>query len=42
MAVADYVYVVSAGRFVFHGTPQALAAATDVLDQHLGVARTGK
>jgi branched-chain amino acid transport system ATP-binding protein len=42
MAVADYIYVVSAGRFVFQGTPQALAAATDVLDQHLGVARTGK
>jgi len=39
MSVADAIYVVSAGRFVFHGTPQALAAATDVLDQHLGVAR---
>jgi branched-chain amino acid transport system ATP-binding protein len=40
MSVADYVYVVSAGRFVFQGTPQALAAAPEVLDQHLGVART--
>jgi branched-chain amino acid transport system ATP-binding protein len=40
MSVADYIYVVSAGRFVFQGTPQALAAASDVLDQHLGVART--
>ena len=39
MSVADYLYVVSAGRFVFQGTPQALGAATDVLDQHLGVAR---
>jgi branched-chain amino acid transport system ATP-binding protein len=39
MAVADYVYVVSAGRFVFQGTPQALAAETQILDQHLGVAR---
>ena len=39
MSVADYLYVVSAGRFVFEGTPQALAATTDVLDQHLGVAR---
>ncbi len=39
MSVADYLYVVSAGRFVFQGTPQALAAATEVLDQHLGVAR---
>ena len=39
MAVADYVYVVSAGRFVFQGTPQALAAETRILDQHLGIAR---
>jgi branched-chain amino acid transport system ATP-binding protein len=40
MAVADYLYVVSAGRFVFQGTPQALGAETQILDQHLGVART--
>ena len=39
MSVADDIYVVSAGRFVFHGPPPALAAATDILDQHLGVAR---
>ena len=39
MSVADYIYVVSAGRFVFEGTPQALGTATEVLDQHLGVAR---
>jgi branched-chain amino acid transport system ATP-binding protein len=39
MAVADYVYVVSAGRFVFQGAPQALAAETRILDQHLGIAR---
>jgi branched-chain amino acid transport system ATP-binding protein len=39
MALADYIYVVSAGRFVFHGTPAALAGETDVLDQHVGVAR---
>jgi branched-chain amino acid transport system ATP-binding protein len=39
MALADYIYVVSAGRFVFRGTPEALAAETEVLDQHLGVAR---
>ena len=25
MSVADYLYVVSAGRFVFHGTPQSSA-----------------
>jgi branched-chain amino acid transport system ATP-binding protein len=40
MSVADEIYVVSAGRFVFHGTPAALAAETAILDQHLGVART--
>jgi branched-chain amino acid transport system ATP-binding protein len=37
MSVADYVYVVSAGRFVFEGTPAQLEQAKDVLDQHLGV-----
>ncbi len=37
MSVADYVYVVSAGRFVFDGTPAELERAQDVLDQHLGV-----
>lgn len=37
-AVADYVWVLSAGRFVFGGTPDELARAVDVLDQHLGVA----
>jgi branched-chain amino acid transport system ATP-binding protein len=39
MQVADYIYVVSAGRFVFEGTPAELEAAPEVLDQHLGVAR---
>jgi branched-chain amino acid transport system ATP-binding protein len=38
MAVADHVHVLSSGRFVFGGTPRALAAAPEVLDQHLGVA----
>jgi branched-chain amino acid transport system ATP-binding protein len=37
MSVADYVYVVSAGRFVFEGTPAQLEGAKDILDQHLGV-----
>jgi len=37
MAVADHVYVVSAGRFVFGGAPCELERANDVLDQHLGV-----
>lgn len=39
MAVADYLYVVSAGRFVFQGTPGELEQAPEILDQHLGVAR---
>jgi ABC-type branched-subunit amino acid transport system ATPase component len=30
--------VLSSGRFVFQGTAAALANATQVLDQHLGVA----
>jgi branched-chain amino acid transport system ATP-binding protein len=37
LAVADQVYVLTAGRFVFLGTPTALAHETQVLDQHLGV-----
>ncbi|MGH7314187.1 MAG: ABC transporter ATP-binding protein, partial [Candidatus Rokuibacteriota bacterium] len=41
MAVADHIHVVASGRFVFGGTPAELAAATAVLDQHLGVAGTG-
>ncbi|MDH4173109.1 MAG: ATP-binding cassette domain-containing protein, partial [Betaproteobacteria bacterium] len=39
MAVADYIYVVSAGRFVFQGTPAELDRSPEILDQHLGVAR---
>jgi branched-chain amino acid transport system ATP-binding protein len=38
LSVADEVYVLSAGRFVFHGTAAALRNETQVLDQHLGVA----
>jgi branched-chain amino acid transport system ATP-binding protein len=38
MSVADHVYVLSSGRFVFDGAPAALAAAGDVLDHYLGVA----
>jgi len=37
-SVADTVYVLSAGQFVFQGTSADLARATQVLDQHLGVA----
>jgi branched-chain amino acid transport system ATP-binding protein len=40
MAVADYIYVVSAGRFVVEGTPVALEKAPEVLEQHLGIAST--
>ena len=40
MSVADEVYVLSSGRFVFQGTPAALADETQVLDQHLGVSGT--
>jgi branched-chain amino acid transport system ATP-binding protein len=38
MSVADQIYVLSSGRFVFQGTAAALANATQILDQHLGVA----
>jgi branched-chain amino acid transport system ATP-binding protein len=40
LSVADDVYVLSAGRFVFQGTAAALAKETRVLDQHLGVSGT--
>jgi branched-chain amino acid transport system ATP-binding protein len=40
LSVADEVYVLSSGRFVFQGTPAALANATQVLDQHLGISGT--
>lgn len=37
LSVADEVYVLSSGRFVFHGTPAALRNETQILDQHLGI-----
>lgn len=37
LSVADEVYVLSAGRFVFHGPPASLVSAPQILDQHLGV-----
>ena len=37
LSVADEVYVLSAGQFVFRGAPAGLASATQILDQHLGV-----
>ena len=41
MAVADSIYVVSSGRFVFQGTPAALAREAEILDHHLGVSAGG-
>lgn len=39
LAVADEIYVISSGRFVFHGTSEELSKNTEVLDNHLGVAK---
>ncbi len=39
LAVADEIYVISSGRFVFHGTSEELSRNTEVLDNHLGVAK---
>ena len=40
LSVADEIYVLSSGRFVFRGAPADLANATQILDQHLGVSGT--
>jgi branched-chain amino acid transport system ATP-binding protein len=37
MSVADSIYVISSGRFVFNGTPNELSKSAEVLDSHLGV-----
>jgi branched-chain amino acid transport system ATP-binding protein len=37
MSVADVIYVISSGRFVFHGTPDQLSQSAETLDSHLGV-----
>jgi branched-chain amino acid transport system ATP-binding protein len=37
LSVADYIYVISSGRFVFEGAPAVLTDQTAVLDEHLGV-----
>jgi branched-chain amino acid transport system ATP-binding protein len=37
MSVADSIYVISSGRFVFHGTPDELSQNAEILDSHLGV-----
>jgi branched-chain amino acid transport system ATP-binding protein len=41
LSVADHLYVIASGRFVFHGTPEELQREPGVLDRHLGVAATG-
>jgi branched-chain amino acid transport system ATP-binding protein len=41
LSVADSIYVISSGSFVFHGTPGELSARKDILDSHLGVAAHG-
>jgi len=38
LEVADDLYVIASGQFVFRGTPGELARATEVLDRHLGIA----
>ena len=37
LSVADHVYIISSGRFVFAGTPGELSERPEVLDEHLGV-----
>ncbi|WP_222707850.1 ABC transporter ATP-binding protein [Zeimonas arvi] len=39
MSVADYIYVLSSGQFVFEGTPNQLSQSPEILDEHLGVSR---
>lgn len=38
LSVADYIYVISSGRFVFEGTPDELSKDVDVMNGHLGLA----
>lgn len=37
LSVADYIYILSSGSFVFSGTPDELADSSDILNEHLGV-----
>ena len=37
LSVADSVYVISSGRFVFHGTAEELSRNREVLDSYVGV-----
>jgi branched-chain amino acid transport system ATP-binding protein len=38
LSVADSIYVISSGQFVFHGTPEELSRNSEILDSHVGVA----
>jgi branched-chain amino acid transport system ATP-binding protein len=38
MSVADSIYVISSGQFVFRGTPEELSRSPEILDSHVGVA----
>ena len=37
LSVADYVHIISTGRFVFSGTPAQLQDQPEILNEHLGV-----
>ena len=41
MSVADYIYVISSGQFVFEGTPAQLSADVEIMNSHLGLASHG-
>jgi branched-chain amino acid transport system ATP-binding protein len=38
LSMADSIYVISSGQFVFHGTAEELSRNTEILDSHIGVA----
>ena len=38
LEVADYLYVIASGQFVFRGTSAELAREPEILERHLGVA----
>ena len=40
LSVADYVHIISAGLFVFSGTPAQLQQQPGILNEHLGVSGT--
>jgi branched-chain amino acid transport system ATP-binding protein len=40
LSVADYIYVLSVGQFVFQGRPDELSNRPEILDRHLGISRS--